>query len=97
GITVRAVEKGCSGMAGTWGLAVENFQESLKIGHDLIQEMQTARVHAGTTDCSSCRMQMEQGATIPTIHPLKLLAFAYGLMPRIGERLKSTPTGLTMS
>lgn len=97
GITVRAVEKGCSGMAGTWGLAVENFQESLKIGQDLIQEMQTARVHAGTTDCSSCRMQMEQGATIPTIHPLKLLAFAYGLMPRIGERLKSTPTGLTMS
>jgi hypothetical protein len=26
-------------------------------------------------------MQMEQGTTKPTIHPLKLFAHAYGLLP----------------
>ena len=28
-------------------------------------------------------MQMEQGTTKPTIHPIKLLALAYGLMPEV--------------
>ena len=30
---------------------------------------------------------MEQGTTKPTIHPLKMLALAYGLMPEIEELL----------
>jgi len=42
---------------------------------------------AGTTECSACKMQMEQGTSKPTIHPLKLLAMAYGLMPEIGTLL----------
>jgi hypothetical protein len=35
-------------------------------------------------------MQMEQGTTKPTVHPIKLLALAYGLMPEIGSLL-TTP------
>lgn len=54
--------------------------------------MQTIDVVAGVTDCSACRMQMEQAATIPTIHPIKLLALSYGLMPRLSERLKVLAT-----
>jgi hypothetical protein len=42
-------------------------------------------------------MQMEQQATIPTIHPIKLLAFAYGLMPRLEQRFRNQPTGLSLS
>jgi hypothetical protein len=42
-------------------------------------------------------MQMEQASKIPTIHPIKLLALAYGLMPRLAERLKAKPSGLSMS
>ena len=30
-------------------------------------------------------MQMEQGTTKPTLHPIKLLALSYGLMPEIGH------------
>ena len=69
----------------------------MKLDSDLIREMQTIDAVAGVTDCSSCRMQMEQAATIPTIHPTKLLALSYGLMPRLSERLKSRPGGLVMS
>jgi Fe-S oxidoreductase len=97
GLTVQMIEKGCTGMAGTFGLAEENFQQSLKIGAGLIQEMSTLSVNAGVTDCSSCRMQMEQASRIPTIHPIKLLALSYGLMPRLEERLKAKPSGLSMS
>ena len=97
GITVLNIEKGCTGMAGTFGLAAENFAQSLKIGAGLMEEMQTIDAVAGATDCSSCRMQMEQSSSIPTIHPIKLLALSYGLMPRLAERLKSKPAGLSMS
>ncbi len=97
GLSIEVIEKGCTGMAGTFGLAAEHFQQSLKIGAELIEEMKTVDVIAGVTDCSSCRMQMEQASKVPTIHPVKLLALAYGLMPRLEERLKSRPIGLSMS
>jgi FAD/FMN-containing dehydrogenase/Fe-S oxidoreductase len=97
GVAVQEIEKGCTGMAGTFGLAAANFEQSLKIGAGLIEEMRTIDAVAGVTECSSCRMQMEQASKIPTIHPIKLLALAYGLMPRLAERLKSRPSGLIMS
>ena len=84
-------------MAGTFGLASEHFSQSLSIGRELIDEMKTIRVNAGVTDCSSCRMQMEQEASIPTIHPLKILAYAYGLMPELKSALQSRPFGNVMS
>lgn len=34
-------------------------------------------------------MQMEQGTTKPTIHPLKILALAYDLMPEFEELLNA--------
>ena len=96
-LKVLMIEKGCTGMAGTFGIAAANFEKSIEIGAGLIREMQTIDANAGVTDCSACRMQMEQAATIPTIHPIKLLALSYGLMPRLSERLRSRPGGLVMS
>ena len=84
-------------MAGTFGLAAEHFAQSLQIGRPLIDEMKTTHVNAGVTDCSSCRMQMEQEASVPTIHPLKIMAFAYGLMPELDSKLKRKPFGNVMS
>ncbi len=96
-LKLQAIDKGCTGMAGMFGLAAENFEQSLRIGTELMSELKRIDVMAGTTDCSSCRMQMEQTGSIPTIHPIKLLALAYGLMPGLGSLLRSKPTGLTMS
>jgi FAD/FMN-containing dehydrogenase/Fe-S oxidoreductase len=96
-LKLTTIEKGCSGMAGTFGLAEEHFETSVKIGDPLIQHMKSIDVVAGTTDCTSCRMQMEQQASIPTIHPIKLLALSYGIMPRLAERLTRRPSGLMMS
>lgn len=97
GVEVVRIEKGCSGMAGTFGLAAEHFEQSIAIGRPLIDEMKIIHVNAGVTDCSSCRMQMEQEASIPTIHPLKILALAYGLMPELEAKLKRRPFGNVMS
>jgi Fe-S oxidoreductase len=83
GMRVRTIEKGCSGMAGMYGFQRKYYRTSLRIGLPLISELRTAAVQAGTSECSTCRIQMEQGSALPTIHPVKLLALAYRLMPEL--------------
>tara|TARA_R110002049_G_scaffold2750_2_gene21543 strand:+ start:356666 stop:359641 length:2976 start_codon:yes stop_codon:yes gene_type:complete len=86
-LTVQRIEAGCSGMAGTWGLQKKNYRNSLRIGWPLISAMRSARVSAATTECSACKMQIEHGSGNQTVHPIKLLAYAYGRMPKVGDEL----------
>jgi len=96
-LQVRRIEKGCSGMAGVYGLSSKNFRESLRIGWGLISRMRQDDLDIGATECSSCKMQMEQGTQIPTLHPIKLLALSYGLMPELREKLKPNKKPLAVS
>jgi Fe-S oxidoreductase len=84
GLAVQAVDRGCSGMAGTFGLSHEHYRASLRVGLGLVSAMRSGGVEAGATDCSACRIQMEQGTSKPSVHPVKLLAKAYGLLPGRG-------------
>jgi FAD/FMN-containing dehydrogenase/Fe-S oxidoreductase len=96
-LEVRTIEEGCSGMAGAWGLTRQNFRDSIRIGWGLITRMRAGDLAAGVTECSSCRMQMEQGTETPTLHPIKLLALACGLMPEIRRRLKPSRNKLVVT
>jgi Fe-S oxidoreductase len=87
GLNVQPIQRGCSGMAGLWGLKRENYRTSLRAGWGLISRLRDVDLQAGTTECSACKMQMEQGSTKPTVHPLKLLALSYGLMPDVANLL----------
>jgi Fe-S oxidoreductase len=89
GMVVTRTENSCSGMAGTFGLKREHFRASLRAGRPMIASLRSPRLQAGTTECSACKIQMEQGAGKPTIHPVKLLALAYGLMPEVGDLLNA--------
>ncbi|GAB4157493.1 MAG: FAD-binding and (Fe-S)-binding domain-containing protein [Planctomycetaceae bacterium] len=97
GLKVHTINAGCSGMAGTFGLSRENFPTSLQIGRNLIYRLRQGDLDLGSTECSSCKMQMEQGAPLATIHPLKLLAFSYGLMPGIAKKLKPSRNRLLLT
>lgn len=97
GLTVKRIERGCSGMAGTFGLKRANYRSSLRAGWGLISALRDTSIDLGTTECSACKMQMEQGTTKPTIHPLKMLALAYGLMPEIEKLLTSRGEELTVT
>ena len=84
-------------MAGAYGLTSENYQTSIKLGWGLISRMRDGDLTIGTTECASCKIQMEQGTTIPTLHPLKLMAYSYGLMPQIANKLQRTTGKLIVS
>ena len=81
GLTLDATDHGCSGMAGTFGLSREHYRASLRSGINLVSSIRNSGFDAGATECSACRLQMEQGTTKPTVHPVKLLAKSYGLLP----------------
>ena len=79
-LDVRRIEEGCCGMAGSFGLDKKNYRLSLQIGLGLFRKLRAKEIDFGATDCSSCRMQMEHAVAKPTLHPIRLLAFAYGLI-----------------
>jgi FAD/FMN-containing dehydrogenase/Fe-S oxidoreductase len=89
GMRVSRLEKGCSGMAGLFGMKRDNYRTSLRAGWELISAVREGPFQIGMTECSTCKIQMEQGSSKPTIHPIKLLALAYGLMPEIATLVKS--------
>ena len=97
GLAVHRIDEGCSGMAGAFGLTAANFETSIRIGWPLISRIRRGDLDAGATECSSCKMQMEQGTATPTLHPLKLLALAYGLMPEIRKKLRPSKQRLVVS
>ena len=82
-LEVEFIDRGCSGMAGTYGLARKNFRTSLRAGRGLLNRLQDDDIEIGSTECGACRMQMEQGITKRTLHPIKLLGLSYGLNPSL--------------
>lgn len=96
GLTLRRIEEGCSGMAGAFGLTHRNFKMSVRIGARLMTRMSDAALNLGVTECSSCRLQMQQGTSIPTVHPLKLLACAYSGSPELRRLLAPATRRLTV-
>jgi len=87
-LDVEFIDRGCSGMAGTFGLHRDHFRTSLRAGRGLLSRFRDADIEIGSSECSACRMQMEQNSTKPTLHPVKLLSLSYGLSPSLRRRLK---------
>jgi len=86
-LNVNPIEAGCTGMAGTWGLQKKNYRNSLRVGWPLISTMRSAGNSKAASECSTCKMQIEHAAGRQTLHPLKLLAFAYGRMPKLEKEV----------
>ena len=87
-LNVEFIDRGCSGIAGTFGLARRNFRNSLRAGRGLRRRLRDEDIEIGATECGACRMQMEQGIPKRTYHPMKLLSLAYGLNPTLRQHLK---------
>jgi Fe-S oxidoreductase len=75
-------------MAGAFGLTAANYRTSLAAGRAMLAEAADPAVAVGSTECSACRLQMEDGSSKRTLHPAHFLALAYGLVPAIERRLR---------
>jgi Fe-S oxidoreductase len=84
GLQLQYVDAGCSGMAGMYGLHRDNYRNSLRIGWPLISAMRKSTTPWAASECTACRMQIEHGTHKTAVHPLKVLAHAYGYLPGLG-------------
>jgi Fe-S oxidoreductase len=80
-LDVRRVEQGCCGMAGFWGVLQKNYRHSLHIGIPLFRALRQPEIDFGVSDCNACCEQMAHGSRKQAIHPIRLLAVTYGLLP----------------
>ena len=96
GLTVRTIDAGCSGMAGVWGLAAANYGPSLRAGGAMLAAFDRPGLVYGSTECGSCRLQMQEGTGKRAFHPVQYLAHAYGLFPDLPARL-ARPLGELVS
>jgi anaerobic glycerol-3-phosphate dehydrogenase C subunit len=78
GLEIMEIDEGCCGMAGTFGLKKENREVSLKIGKRLFEAVKNSGAELVASECSTCRLQIEEATGIKTVHPIMLLRGAYG-------------------
>jgi len=87
-LAVSKIDVSCSGMAGTFGLNAKNLPTSFAAGKPMLDELARPRHLYGSSECSACRMQMQEGTGKRAAHPVQYLALAYGLMPDVADRLR---------
>jgi FAD/FMN-containing dehydrogenase/Fe-S oxidoreductase len=87
-LEVEFINRGCSGMGGTFGLQSDRYWASRRAGRGLIKRLRDADIDIGATECGACRIQMEQGVAKRTLHPIKLLSLGYGLNPSLRQHFK---------
>jgi Fe-S oxidoreductase len=84
GTTVHTIEK-CSAIDGTWGLKQQYFNLSLKVAEPLLREIHESQPDLTVSDCSLAALQIEQGIGKRALHPVQVLAMAYGLERGTGD------------
>lgn len=92
GLSIRRLERGCCGLSNAVGMRKENLHMGVRLGRRLFMALREPSIEIGATECNACKIQMEQGANKPVIHPVKFLACAYGLMPGLVDLLDKPKT-----
>jgi glycerol-3-phosphate dehydrogenase subunit C len=80
---LRIVESqaACCGIAGTYGYKVEKYPISMQVGEPLFEFIKESGAPLAICDSETCRWQITHATGVPAIHPVELLAVAYGYKP----------------
>jgi Fe-S oxidoreductase len=78
GVKATLVQR-CSGIDGTWGYRAENYDLARKVAGPLKTEIEKAGHTVVCGDCHLANGAIEQETGLRPVHPLTLMARAYGL------------------
>lgn len=85
GLTFAESDARCCGIAGTYGYKTEKYRIAMDVGRELFDFVAGQVADRGddvrltACDSETCRWQLEHGTSLPSRHPIELLAAAYGL------------------
>jgi anaerobic glycerol-3-phosphate dehydrogenase C subunit len=80
GLNVTDLKAGCCGLAGTFGMQKKNYELSEQIAKSLKDALDKSPARCVLTECAACAMQIEHISAKTVLHPIKVLAQAYGLI-----------------
>ena len=78
GAKVQMVER-CSAIDGTWGLRAENQELARRVAKPLMEKIRESDAHLVAGDCQLANVAIEEGSGKRPVHPLQVLARAYGV------------------
>lgn len=68
----------CCGIAGTYGYKKEKYDISMQVGEPLFNFINQSEARFVLCDSETCRWQITHATGKPAVHPIELLALAYG-------------------
>jgi glycerol-3-phosphate dehydrogenase subunit C len=71
----------CCGIAGTYGYKKEKYQIAMDVGQPLFDFIHQTGGPVVVCDSETCRWQITHATGLPAVHPVELLAIAYGFKP----------------
>jgi glycerol-3-phosphate dehydrogenase subunit C len=77
-LTIIESQVACCGVAGTYGYKTEKYEIAMAVGQPLFDFVRDVGAPLSVCDSETCRWQITHGTNIPSVHPIELLAFAYG-------------------
>ena len=81
GLDIQESRLPCCGIAGTYGYKEEKYHIAMQVGNPLFEFVQQSHAPLAVCDSETCRWQITHGSGIQAIHPVELLAAAYGIRP----------------
>ena len=76
GLDLVMLDSQCCGIGGTYGFKKENYKVSQSIGSSLFKQIEEADVDCVSTDCETCKWQIEMSTGVKVINPISLIAEA---------------------
>ena len=78
GAKVTVVER-CSAIDGTWGLRAENLELAQRVAKPLMTKVSESDAQLVAGDCQLANVAITESTGKRPVHPLQVLARAYGL------------------
>ena len=76
GLELIMLDSQCCGIAGTYGFKKENYQRSQEIGSGLFKQIKELNTDCVSTDCETCKWQIEMSTGYEVKNPISILADA---------------------
>ncbi|MCB0212917.1 MAG: anaerobic glycerol-3-phosphate dehydrogenase subunit C [Anaerolineae bacterium] len=80
GVNINHVQAECCGIAGTYGYKKEKYQIGMDVGKPVFDQVKQTNGSLAVCDSETCRWQIKGATGAKMIHPVELLAQAYGLI-----------------
>jgi glycerol-3-phosphate dehydrogenase subunit C len=79
GLRIIELDADCCGTAGTYGYKKEKYDIAMAVGAKLFRDIRATTPELSVCDSETCRWQIVHGTQLPSLHPVELMARAYGL------------------